>query len=95
MNRRPKATMARLPLPLGEGMRVKEETARSEVQFTVAIRGRAVSPGFRTNRIIEFGVTGNATSEGDLPVRHSADPPDLIGASLIVENRNPCCLDPS
>src|SRR3989344_1583670 len=33
--------------------------------------------------------------EGYSPVRHSTDPPDLIRASLIVENRSSCCLDSS
>ena len=41
MNLRPKAATARLPLPLGEGMRVREETAR----FMDTIRGRGLRPG--------------------------------------------------
>lgn len=41
MNPRPKAATARLPLPLGEGMRVREETAR----FTDTIRGSHPWPG--------------------------------------------------
>ena len=41
MNLRPKAATARLTLPLGEGMRVREETAR----FMDTIRGRGLRPG--------------------------------------------------
>src|SRR3989344_3910891 len=41
MNLRPKAATARLPLPLGEGIRVREETAR----FMDTIRGRGLRPG--------------------------------------------------
>ena len=54
MNPRPKAATARVPLPLGEGMRVREEIAR----LKGTIRGNVVWPGglSRRERVFCVGV---------------------------------------